>query len=68
MLAQRYLHVVIGMVLAIRVVSNTVVEGHQQGVDVFKALELRLVDLVNHPVLVGGQVDWLVGELWRKVC
>lgn len=68
--ARRYLthlHAVVRMELTIRVMSNTVVERHQQRIDVLEALELRLINLFDDTIVVRRQVDRLFGELRRKV-
>lgn len=62
-----HLQAVVRMELTIRVMSNTVVERHQQRVDVFEALELGLINLLDDSIVVRRQVDRLFGELGRKV-
>lgn len=46
---------------------NAIFERHQQRIHVFKALELRLVDLLDDALVVGRQVHRFVGELWWEV-
>lgn len=46
---------------------DAIFERHQQRIHVFKALELRLVDLLDDALVVGRQVHRFVGELWWEV-
>lgn len=49
------------------VLSHAVLQRHQQRVHVLEALELRLVNVRDHRVVVGREVDRLVRELRREV-
>lgn len=47
--------------------SHTLLRGHQQRVDVLKALKLRLVDLLYNIIIVRRELNGLIGELGIKV-
>lgn len=62
------LHAEIRMELTVRVVSNAIIKGHQERVDVFKAFKLGLVNLLDDAVVVWCEVHGFVCELGWKVC
>lgn len=47
---------------------NTIFKRHQQRIHVFKALELRLINLLDDALVVWRQMNGLVGEFWGEVC